>query len=263
MDQPIFLVAGSTRLEYRLLPGVRRGAPTIVLLHEGLGCLNLWRQFPQQLADATGLGVFAWSRAGFGRSDGIDLPRPLDYLEREAYVALPQVLTAARLERVILVGHSDGGTIALLYAAGPHRAQVVGVVTMAAHVFVEDVTLAGIEVTKRQFESGDLATKLYRWHGDNVGCAFHGWCDTWLHPGFRSWNIEAALATLVAPTLVIQGEDDAYGSRAQVDAIVAGVTGPVEPLLLPATGHTPHAEQPEPVLAAISQFVAQILTDEP
>ena len=257
-DPPRFLAVAGLRLEYRVWPPCHRDAPTLVLLHEGLGCLDLWRRFPQRLADATGLGVFAWSRTGFGRSTPITLPRPLDYLEREAHDVLPQVLAAAGLGRVVLVGHSDGGTIALLYAAGPHGDQVAGVVTMAAHVFVEDVTIDGILATKQQFETGDLAAKLRRWHGDNLEGAFYGWCDTWLDPRFRSWSIEAVLPAMTAPTLVIQGADDAYGTPAQVEAIVAGVSGPAAPLLLPGLGHAPHAEDPDAVIEATGRFAQSL-----
>lgn len=258
-DPPRFLTVDGVRMEYRLLPPQRAEAPTLVLLHEGLGCIDMWRWFPQQLADATGLGVFAWSRAGFGRSDPIRLPRPLDYLEREAHVAMPQVLAAAGLDRVILVGHSDGGTIALLFAAGPHRAQVAGLVTMAAHVFVEDVTIDGIVATKQRFATSDLPDKLRRWHADNLQGAFFGWCDTWLDPGFRAWSIEDALPAVTAPALVIQGLDDAYGTPAQVEAIVGGVSGPATALLLPGIGHAPHAEDPDSVVAAISRFVISLV----
>ena len=254
-----FLTAAGLRLEYRMLPPRTAGGPTLVLLHEGLGCIDLWRQFPQRLADATGLGVFIWSRAGFGRSTPITPPRPLDYLTREAAEVMPQVLAAAGLDRVVLVGHSDGGTIALLYAAGPQQSQVAGIVTMAAHVFVEDVTVEGIRDTKRQFEAGTLAKKLRRWHGDNLTGAFFGWCDTWLDPGFRAWSIEAALPAITAPALIIQGADDEYGTKAQVDAIVAGVSGPVEPLLLPGVGHAPHADNPDAVIAAIGGFLHRTL----
>jgi Predicted hydrolases or acyltransferases (alpha/beta hydrolase superfamily) len=261
-EQPRFITAAGMRFEYRLLPPRRPDLPTIVLLHEGLGCIDMWRRFPQRLADATGLGVFAWSRAGFGRSDPIRLPRPLDYLEQEAQEAMPAVLAAAGLDRVILVGHSDGGTIALLYAGGPNRERVAGLVTMAAHVFVEDVTIEGILVTKRQYETGDLATKLRRWHDDNLEGAFFGWCDTWLDPGFRDWTIEAALPAISAPALVIQGADDEYGTPAQVEAIVRGVGGPAAPLLLEGVGHAPHAEAAEAVIAAIARFVEPLIRAE-
>lgn len=256
-----WLEAGGARLEYRRLPAcdADAGAP-LVLLHEGLGCCALWKDFPDRLAAATGREVFLWSRAGFGRSDPVPLPRPLDYLDREADL-VPHVLAAAGLERVILVGHSDGGTIALLTAAagGSERAPVVeGVVTMAAHVFVEDVTIAGILRTRRAWREGDLRPRLARWHGANVDVAFSGWCDTWLDPRFRTWNVEDRLPRVRAPVLALQGEGDEYGTAAQVQAIVDGVSGPARPLMLPEAGHSPHLDRPDAVVDAITRFLATL-----
>ena len=250
------LTIGSVRLEYRrIFPDPQRlGSPTLVLLHEGLGCVGLWKDFPERLARATGLGVFLWSRAGFGRSDPIALPRPLDYLEQETPMT-DEVLEAAGIEHSILVGHSDGGTIALLHAAGGRAEGTLAVVTMAAHVFVEDVTIAGIRETKRAWEKGDLRAKLARWHGANVDNAFHGWCDTWLDPGFRDWNIERRLPAVRVPVLAMQGADDQYGTPAQVEAIARRVSGPAEKLLIPGAGHSPHVDRPDAVIEAISRFV--------
>ncbi len=255
---PEFLSIGGLRLEYRRVAGQGEAndAPTLVLLHEGLGCIGLWKDLPERLARATGLRVFLWSRAGFGRSDPITLPRPLDYLEREAEL-IPEVLRAAGIRRAVLIGHSDGGTLALLHAASGHASDTLAVVTMAAHVFVEDVTIKGILETKRAWEEGDLRAKLARWHGANVDIAFHGWCDTWLDPGFRNWNIVARLPAIRVPVLVMQGADDEYGTPAQVEAIVRQVSGPIESMLLPVAGHSPHIDQPEAVIAAISRFVRE------
>lgn len=253
-----FLTVDGVRLEYRCVAAptdAGDAAPTLVLLHEGLGSIGLWKNFPDRLAATTGLGVFLWSRAGFGRSDPVPLPRPLDYLEREVPL-VGRVLEAAGVYRPVLVGHSDGGTIALLYAAREDAGHIEGVVTMAAHVFVEDVTIAGILEAKGAWETGDLRSRLSRWHGDNVECAFHGWCDTWLDPAFRAWNIEAQIAPVRAPVLAMQGCDDQYGTRAQVDAIVAAVAGPAEAMMLPGCGHSPHTDRPDGVIAAIGQFVA-------
>ena len=251
-----FLSIGGLRLECRRVsgPSEAAGAPTLVLLHEGLGCVGLWKDLPERLARATGLGVFLWSRAGFGRSDPITLPRPLDYLEREAEL-IPEVLRAAGIRRAVLIGHSDGGTLALLHTASGHASDTLAVVTMAAHVFVEDVTIEGIIETKRTWDEGRLRPPLARWHGVNVDIAFHGWCDTWLDPGFRNWNIVARLPAIRVPVLVMQGADDEYGTAAQVEAIVRQVSGPVESMLLPVAGHSPHIDQPEAVVAAISRFV--------
>jgi pimeloyl-ACP methyl ester carboxylesterase len=251
-----FLQVAGARYEYRRIaaPVAGEPGPTLVLLHEGLGCVGLWKDFPDRLAAATGRGVFAWSRAGFGRSDPIALPRPLDYLEREAPLVGP-VLDAAGIGRCVLVGHSDGGTIALLSAARADAQRIDGIVTMAAHVFVEDVTIAGIEDARRIWEQGALRERLRRWHGETVDGAFSGWCDTWLHPGFRAWNIEAALPAVRVPCLVMQGEADQYGTPAQVYAIARQVSGPAEAMLMPSAGHAPHVDAPDAVIAAIERFV--------
>lgn len=258
MSQVGFLTVDGVQLECRRVAGQAdaSGAPTLVLLHEGLGCVGLWKDFPERLARAAGLDVFLWSRAGFGRSDLITLPRPLDYLDREAEL-IPEVLRTAGIRRAVLIGHSDGGTLALLHAASGQASDTLAVVTMAAHVFVEDVTIKGIRETKRVWEEGDLRAKLARWHGVNVDLAFHGWCDTWLDPGFRDWNIVARLPAIRVPVLVMQGADDEYGTAAQVEAIVRQVSGPVESMLLPVAGHSPHIDRPEAVIAAISRFVRE------
>ena len=252
------------RLEFRRVPppapappAAAPAAPTLVLLHEGLGCVALWKAFPERLAAATGLGVFLWSRRGFGGSDPITLPRPLDYLEQEVPL-VGRVLAAAGIGRSVLIGHSDGGTIALLAAGSGTAPGVEGIVTMAAHVFVEDVTIAGIRETKRAWEEGDLRARLERWHGENVEGAFRGWCETWLDEGFRTWSIEAALPAVRIPVLVMQGADDEYGTPAQVDAIVRGVSGPARPMLLPGAAHAPHVDAPDAVIAAIRLFVAAL-----
>lgn len=259
-----FLYVGGLRLEYRWTPPnpPMRNSPTLVLLHEGLGCIGLWKDFPERLAQATGLGVFLWSRAGFGRSDPIGMPRPLDYLEQETPM-VAEVLAAAGIERSVLVGHSDGGTIALLHAASDRANGLESVVTMAAHVFVEDVTIAGIRETKRAWEEGDLRAKLARWHGANVDGAFYGWCDVWLDPAFRDWNIERRLPAVRVPVLAMQGADDQYGTPAQIEAIARRVSGPAEALLLPGAGHSPHLDRPEAVIAAICRFVRDQRTDLP
>jgi pimeloyl-ACP methyl ester carboxylesterase len=253
-----FLTVDGVRLEYRrIFPDPQRlGSPMLMLLHEGLGCVGLWKDFPDRLAKATGLGVFLWSRAGFGRSDPIALPRPLDYLERETEL-IPEVLAAAGIGPAVLVGHSDGGTIALVHAASGRAESLEGIVTMAAHVFVEDVTIAGIRETKRAWEEGGLRDRLARWHGANVDAAFHGWCDVWLDPAFRGWNIERHLSAVRVPVLAIQGAEDQYGTPAQVEAIASQVSGPAEALLLPGAGHAPHLDQPDVVIEAISRFVRE------
>ncbi|RMF11987.1 MAG: alpha/beta hydrolase [Alphaproteobacteria bacterium] len=259
-----FLDANGTRLEYAWWGTPRNDGAAIVLLHEGLGCLDLWREFPEALAAWSGLPVFAYSRAGYGRSDPVPLPRPRSYLHDEARQVLPHVLEAAGIARAVLVGHSDGGSIALIAAASEDlKDQICGVVTIAAHVFVEDITVRGVQAARQAFLRGDLRRPLARWHGDNVAIAFHGWNDTWLDPAFGDWNIEELLPRITAPSLVIQGSEDQYGSPAQVAAIAAGVAGPVQTWLVEGAGHAPHQDRTDAMLDRIASFAEQHLLQEP
>ncbi len=225
-----------------------------MLLHEGLGCVRLWRGFPDALACRTGLDAFLYSRSGYGRSSPAPAPLPLDYHRVEAIEVLPRVLTAAGVNRPILIGHSDGGTIALIYA-GAAVSPALAIVTMAAHVFNEETTLQGIAEAREAFAGTDLRARLSVYHGDNVDGAFRGWCDAWLSPPFRAWNVEGYLPAVVCPVLVVQGENDHYGTVAQVRAIAGGVSGPAETLMIPECGHAPHLEQPEIACAAIAAFL--------
>ncbi|MDC0720698.1 alpha/beta fold hydrolase [Nannocystis bainbridge] len=254
-----YLTAAGQRLEYRWVGPGPAEAPTLVLLHEGLGCVSLWRDFPERLVAATGCGALVYSRAGYGRSQTIALPRPLDYMQREGEAVVGAVLDAAGVRSAILVGHSDGGSIALVHAATAGRERVAGLVLMAPHVFCEEVSVRSIAAAKREYEAGELRARLQRHHGENVEAAFRGWCEAWLDPAFRRWNLEGYLPQVTAPTLVIQGEDDAYGTIAQVQAIAGGVAGPVETLLLAGCGHSPYRERPEETLAATARFVGQLV----
>jgi pimeloyl-ACP methyl ester carboxylesterase len=233
-------------------------APTIVMLHEGLGCVALWRDFPQKLAAATGCGVFAYSRAGYGGSDPVDLPRPLDYMSREARFSLPAVLNAIGLERGILLGHSDGASIAAIHAGEQADERIKGLVLMAPHLFTEETGLASIAEARRAYDTGDLRAKLAKYHA-HVDCAFRGWNDAWLDPGFKAWNIEDAVTRWRVPALVIQGADDQYGTLKQVRAIEARSSAPVQTLILEACRHSPQFDQPEAVLAAIVRFCSEII----
>lgn len=253
------LTVDGRALECLQLPG-DPARPTLVLLHEGLGCVALWRDFPQRLAAATGHPVFAYSRAGYGGSSPAPLPWPLDYMQREGRDGLPAVLDAAGIGACVLFGHSDGASIALVNAGLVGDARVRGVIVMAPHVFTEDEGLASIALAREAYTQGDLRARLAKYHGDNVDCAFHGWCDSWLHPAFRHWNIEHVLPGIRVPLLQIQGEGDQYGSRAQLDAIAAAVAGPCTTRLLPDCRHAPQFEQPSLTLEAVSGFV-QTLAD--
>lgn len=233
-------------------------SPTLVFLHEGLGSILHWRDVPQALAAATGLPALVYDRWGFGGSEELVLPRPDDYLDREANDALPELLAACGIGEHILIGHSDGGTIALLYAAR-QPAGLLGLIAEAAHVFVEDCTVAGIERAAAAWRDTDLPRRLARYHGDKAESVFRGWAETWLRPSFRGWNITDRLASVTCPALVIQGADDEYGTTAQVEAIAAGIAGPAKTLVVPSCGHTPHLEARDVVLPAIARFVGRLV----
>ena len=231
-----------TRLETASWGPPPEEAATLVLLHEGLGCIALWRDLPERLATATGLGVFAYSRAGYGASDPCALPRPIDYMEREA-LALPAVLDAAGIRRAVLVGHSDGGSIAALAAGTLPDPRIRGIVLLAPHFFVEDCCITAIAAAGRAYRDGDLKRRLARYHRD-VDTAFLGWHDAWLTPAFRDWNIEDCQDYIRVPVLALQGLADPYGTAAQVTALPDRVPAPAEIHLLDGCGHAPHAERP-------------------
>lgn len=232
-------------------------APTLVLLHEGLGCVGLWGEFPAKLAEATGCGVFAYSRAGYGKSSPIQLPRPLSYMHDEACEALPRILDAIGFREGALIGHSDGASIALIHAGAIADPRVKVVALMAPHVFTEDLGLASIAQAQEAYEYGDLKRKLARWH-DHVDCAFYGWNRAWLDPGFRAWNLEEFLPGIRIPLQVIQGEADQYGTMDQVHAIARGSGGPVETVVIPGIGHSPYREAPAATLSALAGFIEKM-----
>ncbi len=256
-----FLQAAGHRLAAeRVLPANALVGPTLVFLHEGLGCIAFWKDFPDALCARLGLFGLVYDRWGYGASDPFDRPRTPRYLEDEAIFSLPEVLAAAGIDRPILVGHSDGASIALLFAAAfPERP--LAVVSLAAHVFVEEEALAGIRLAVQAFASGDLERRLERHHGEKTKKVFEAWADTWLSPAFRDWNIEAALPRIRAPLLLIQGAEDEYGTAAQVEAIARAVSGPVESHLLPGCGHVPHHQARERVLDLTAEFIGRRLAE--
>jgi pimeloyl-ACP methyl ester carboxylesterase len=252
-----FLTAGGKKLEavaYGPPPGSK---PTIVMLHEGLGCVALWRDFPEKLAAATGWGVFAYSRAGYGQSDPVDLPRPLDYVTQEALSSVPEVLNAIGFERGIFLGHSDGASIAAIHAGAHSDDRVKGLVLMAPHVFTEAPGLASIAEAKHAYATRDLRARLAKYHRD-VDCAFRGWNDAWLDPEFEAWNIENFVHQWRVPALLIQGVDDQYGTLSQIRAIEAGAQTPVSHVILDSCRHSPHIDRPETTLDAIASFCTRI-----
>jgi pimeloyl-ACP methyl ester carboxylesterase len=230
------------------LAGDPRRRP-LVLLHEGLGSVGLWREFPKRLAEATGRRVVAFSRFGHGRSERPPAPRTPAFFHAEALDVLPALLRQLGAGDPILVGHSDGASIALIHAAH-HR--VTGLALLAPHVFVEDITVQAIAETRRAYLEDGLRERMAR-HHDDPDAAFWGWCDVWLDPAFRSWSLEEAAAAVTAPALLIQGADDPYGTLEQIDRIEARVRGEVRRLVVPG-GHSPHLEQPDAVVDAITDF---------
>ncbi len=244
-------------LEARWIEGADQ-KPVILMLHEGLGSVSLWRDFPDQVAASTGAPVLVWSRAGYGKSTPAQLPRPLTYMHDEAMYSLPAVVQQFEGRRHVLLGHSDGASIALIHAGDCPQPGLEGLVLMAPHVFVEDISITGIEAARTAWQAGNLRDRLMRHHGSNVDCAFLGWNGAWLDPAFRQWNIERYLKAITVPSLLIQGRDDEYGSLAQLEAITAQVSGPVQTLVLDACGHSPQKDQTAAVLDAITIFMAQL-----
>lgn len=255
-----FVTAGGHRLEYEWLGARDRGTPVIVMLHEGLGSVALWRDFPAAVQAATGLAVLVYSRRGYGTSDPIAQgPRPVDYMNPEGREVLPEVLRQLEVARPILLGHSDGGSIALIHAGSGVGPAPIGVITMAAHVFVETVSTISIAKARVAYEESDLRAKLARFHGDVDG-AFYSWNCTWLLPDFiRGFNIEADVARARCPITAIQGAEDEYGTVKQLDSIRAKSQGRAEIVLIPECRHSPHRDQKEATLAAIKQHVARAL----
>jgi pimeloyl-ACP methyl ester carboxylesterase len=253
-----FLHIGDSDLEYRMIGPVPSQAPTIVMLHEGLGSAALWGDFPDRLQAATGAGVFVYSRVGYGASSAAALPRPLDYMSIEALDVLPALLDAIGFQRGLLLGHSDGASIAAIYAGGTSDHRVRGVVMIAPHFVVEDVSVASITGIKRTYETTELRAKLGRWHRD-VDNAFYGWNDAWLHPDFRRWDISEYLAYIRVPVAIVQGAEDQYGTTRQIEIARQECYCPVDVTVISGAGHSPHREVPELTLSVVSEFVNRIL----
>ena len=253
-DHDLWLETDQGRLEARCWGPSPDRSPTLVLLHEGLGSVGLWRDLPARLAAETGWGVLAYSRAGYGRSSPCPLPRPLDYMQREATLVLPQVLEIIGLRKGVTLGHSDGGSIAALHLGEAPDPRIAAAILIAPHFFVEDCSVKAIAAAKDAYENGNLREKLAR-HHDNVDCAFLGWNRAWLDPAFRDWDISDTLHRIQSPVLAFQGLADPYGTRAQVDLIPGAIRAPARVCLLDECGHAPHQEHRGRVLAEISDFV--------
>ena len=254
--------AAGHALEYQWVGGERAGAafPTLVFLHEGLGSIPQWRDFPQKVAQATGRRALVYDRYGYGNSDVLREARVgVEFMHDGALNELPEVLENLKIANPVLVGHSDGASIALIHAG---TYPVRGVAAMAPHVFIEDICVDSIEKAAKQFETSGLREGLGKYHRD-ARKTFHLWADAWLDPAFRQWNIEEYLPRIKCPVLAIQGEQDQYGSMAQLEAIKRQVGGPCELLKLPQCGHSPHQDQPEKVLNSLAEFIGKIIGTNP
>ena len=232
--------------------------PTLVFLHEGLGSIEMWRDFPEVLLKKTGCNGLVYDRWGHGKSDPIDVQRTLRYIHDEALDSLPEVLENSGVEDTILIGHSEGGSIALIFAA-EHPGSVRGLITEAAHVFVEEITLEGIREAVIAYQTTELKEKLTRYHYSNTEAIFQAWSETWLSPEFKHWNIEDCLSKINCPLLVIQGQEDPYATETQVESIAGRVAGPATPLLIPDCAHIPHKEATDRVIKEMTEFILKLL----
>ena len=251
------ITAAGKELEFCCYGPKPEEAPTVVMLHEGLGSVSMWQGFPEKLARATGFGVLAYSRAGYGQSDSVDLPRPLDYMSREALESLPDVLDAIGFKRGILLGHSDGASIAAIYTGSVEDFRIRGLVLIAPHFFTEPSGLQSIRAAKENYETGDLREKLSKYHGD-VDNAFRGWNDAWLDPGFEAWNIAEMIDYWRIPVLAVQGDRDPYGTRAQIQEIEERIYSPIDVEILADCAHAPHLEQPDETLKVVADFARRL-----
>jgi len=261
-QKDFFVKAAGHRLRLRKLSRTegdsQDGRPTLVFLHEGLGSIEMWHDFPAILAETTACDCLIYDRWGHGRSDALDVQRTLRYVHHEALDSLPEVLNHSNVDDAILIGHSDGGSIALIFAA-EYPEILRGIITEAAHVFVEEITLEGIREALDIYNNTDLKQRLARYHGTNTEKIFRAWHETWLQPEFKSWDIQDCLPKVKCPVLVIQGEDDQYGTAAQVEAIAHQVTGPSKVLLLPNCAHIPHRESKDRVAQEMTEFILGLL----
>jgi len=255
---PLSLRLPEGRLEAVLLrPGeTDSGRAPVVFLHDALGAISLWRDFPERLCSATRRDGLVYDRLGYGRSDPWPVSPGLDFFDVESGQSLPEVLRQAGIERPVLFGHSDGASIALLFAAAFPDVPAA-VVAVAGHVFIEEETVAGVEEAAIAWRTTDLPARLARHHGEKAGAVFRFWSETWRDPAFRGFSAVEAIRPLRCPLLVLQGAKDEYASSAQVEAIASAVAGPVRAVLLPGLGHFPHREDPERVIAETARFLEE------
>jgi pimeloyl-ACP methyl ester carboxylesterase len=256
-----YIDAGDCRLRTQFLEARQqppKGYPTLIFLHEGLGCIELWRDFPQRLCHMTGCQGIVYDRKGYGTTGPCFNKWPIDYLVQEATVYLPQIFSACNIEKAFLIGHSDGGSIALI-AAATMGSKIMGIATESAHVFVEDITLAGIKSAVESYHEENLKEKLFKYHGTCTDAVFYRWSNTWLDPEFSHWNIEEFLPNISCPSLILQGENDEYATRDQLESIRTQISGPVVAELLPNCAHTPHFQDKERVIEIMCHFIRRAI----
>jgi pimeloyl-ACP methyl ester carboxylesterase len=261
LDDSGFLSIGDQRLEYRFIGPRPDEAPTVVMLHEGLGCVGMWGDFPEKLQAATGLGIFVYSREGYGQSSPASLPRPLNFMHAEARETLPKILDAIGFQHGLLVGHSDGASIAAIYGGSHQDHRISGIVLIAPHFIVEGVTSASIAEMRKAYDTTELRARLARYHAD-VDATVHGWSDVWLKGDFRKWDLTEFLAYVRVPVLIVQGEGDQYGTVRQIEIAQEECYCPVEVALLPGAKHVPQREAPEATMKAVTEFVERVRQNE-
>jgi pimeloyl-ACP methyl ester carboxylesterase len=261
--QTFYVRAAGCRLRVKSIEprtgSLTKDQTTLVFLHEALGCIELWRDFPETLCKATACSGLVYERKGYGGSEKFEGPWPVDYLQKESSIYLPALLKECHVDDAVLIGHSDGGTIALITAA-THGDLVRGIITEAAHIFIEDITVEGIRKAVEAFETTPLKTKFYRYHKENTETIFYRWANRWLSTEFSTWNIENYLPKVISPILALQGKDDEYGTPAQIKGIADHVSGPFFSKLIPNCGHIPHFQAKDAVLSEMTQFIRTIVT---
>lgn len=253
-----YLTVNSNLFEIQWLNRARTDRPCLVFLHEGLGCTAMWKGFPARISDALGCPALVFSRLGYGKSGPSPLPWKLNFMHTEALQVLPEVIKAAQIEDYILIGHSDGGSIGIIFAGSQLAAGLIALVTEAAHVFCERLTVKSIAKAKINYESGSLKQGLEKYHLKNTDNAFYGWNNVWLDPKFMHWNIEKYLKRIDVPMLALQGKNDQYGTVKQINSIEKQVTD-VTCRLIEDCCHAPHLEQPDKTLELMVEFIGKLI----
>ncbi len=254
-----FLLIESKKIEIQWHRNGKKGAPTLIFLHEGLGCAQMWKDFPYQLSQKTGCPALIFSRYGYGASDPCPLPWKINFMHKEGLQILPAVIKKTKIQNHIVIGHSDGGSIGIIYAGSPYAKGLRALITEAAHVFCEKLSIESITQAKINYEQNDLKQKLEKYHGKNTEIAFRGWNDVWLNPHFIRWNIEKYLPKIKVPMLALQGCNDQYGTLKQIDSIKRKVNHAITHII-DNCRHSPHSEQPETVLNIMAQFIDDIVS---